>query len=837
MLHSMPEDRKSKILKSIFMIGSISLLVIIITMSTPAFYYKTDARNAKTACLMENNMPISQKLMSDNRVLSGLSIQFGTFQRVNIGNIEIELFEDGDVVRSATCKLENLVDNGFQDFYFSSPITLRSENNYFFTISCSYEGEENAIAVWTALADELEYLEGYVPVSFREILINRALQKKMILFGVPILLLITIAATFSINFNKHILLKCGLGGLAIFFIFNTYILNLFQRITTQIALVQYINSNDVHALGPGENWQISYDVKKADFDTFEFFVKGKQSTDLDIQIKNADTGEKYVDYRINAKDIITDSILNRPAIKISSKDFQMDIFPKGKYLISFTNIGETEGIPFSVILDDSGNEQINLAIIKDSRLGYWIAEAVLLLTYIYIVLIGRFTSLENRMSAERFYLVSVLFLSVIYFLLMPPWSAPDTGAHLQATYRLSNIILKEEEWSGRLDDISFYTNLWSGRNPTMHDYYCIYSNLIGSATQADFTIWPHPQYRMEYYSILCYLPQVIGFVIGRIMNLGTVLMIYFGRVCMLIAYIVFGYNAVKKIPVGKYIIGGVLLMPMSLMMASAISYDPLVLTASVNFIASIFNLKSNPNKKSTLVECIAWAFALGGIKGGGYLVLLPLAIVLLNENKESLRNLLIFLAGGISALLFDVILPSGTALFQFGTEGSGKLYASYAIEEPMKFLSMCAESYFQYLDYLVINMGGTHIAWLEDTIPAFIIVGLVMALIIISIYERDILKLQNKDKYIMLFVVLLTLFLTPVMLLSWTSVGSSLVEGLQGRYYLIILPLLLLMLTKFSLHTEISKEHFYTIGNNGCRVLGVFSSIAVYYMLRLYLTR
>ena len=48
---------------------------------------------------------------------------------------------------------------------------------------------------------------------------------------------------------------------------------------------------------------------------------------------------------------------------------------------------------------------------------------------------------------------------------------------------------------------------------------------------------------------------------------------------MLLVSIGFGYNAVKKIPVGKYIIGGVLLLPMSLMMASAISYDPLVLVA------------------------------------------------------------------------------------------------------------------------------------------------------------------------------------------------------------------------------------------------------------------
>ena len=817
---------------------AIFLLALVTITSTPAFYYKTDARNAKTACLMENDMTMSQMLPADRGgVLSGLSIQLGTFQRVNVGKIKIDLFENENLVRSTMYKTEDLVDNAFQDFYFSRPITLKPESNYSFTISCSYENNENMIAVWTALADESDCADDYAPVSYKQILVNRALQKRMVLFGVPVFLFIIIIVSFLVNFDRPSLLKCGVWFFVVFFVFQTYGINLFQRITTQIPVVPYINSSEVHSLEPGENWQVPYKAESADFSAFEFFVRGKQSTDLHIQIQNVDTGEEYVDHMIRAGEIITDSTWNRPAIKISCKDFQMSLFPKGNYQISFTNIGEEEAIPVSVIRDEDGNEQINLALIKDSRLGYWIAWAVLLLVCIYLVLMSALTSSAKTMNAEQFYLLSALCLSAIYFLLMLPWSAPDTGAHFQAAYRLSNMMLGYEEWSGRLDDISFYTNVWSGTNPSMHDYYCVYSNLIRSPARTGFTGWPSPQYRMEYYSILCYLPQTIGFVIGRFLNLGTVMMIYLGRACMLITYIGFGYNAVKKMPMGKYITGGVLLLPMSLMMASAISYDPLVLVASANFIALIFKLKWEPSRKSTLLGCIGWAFVLGGVKGGGYLVLLPLAFVLFELKRESVRYIWILLAGGVSVFLFDVVLPAGSALFQFGVERSGKLYTSFVFENPVRFLNMCAESYFQSLDYLVINMAGTHIAWLENTIPTFIIVGMAAALVIISIYERDKLELQRKDKCTMLFVIFLTFFLTPAMLLSWTSAGSSLVAGLQGRYYLPVLPLLLLVLTKFHLHTEISEERFCKIQNGCCRAFGLFSGIAVYYMLRLYLTR
>lgn len=61
-LCSMEPGRKSHILKGIFMVEAIFLLVLIVITSTPAFYYKTDARNAKTACLMEDNMSMSQML-------------------------------------------------------------------------------------------------------------------------------------------------------------------------------------------------------------------------------------------------------------------------------------------------------------------------------------------------------------------------------------------------------------------------------------------------------------------------------------------------------------------------------------------------------------------------------------------------------------------------------------------------------------------------------------------------------------------------------------------------------------------------------------------------------
>ena len=59
---------------------------------------------------------------------------------------------------------------------------------------------------------------------------------------------------------------------------------------------------------------------------------------------------------------------------------------------------------------------------------------------------------------------------------------------------------------------------------------------------------------------------------------------------------------------------------------------------------------------------------------------------------------------------------------------------------------------------------------------------------IFSIYEIDQLEFKYKDKWIFAFIIFIELYFTPVMLLSWTPIGSIRIEGLQERYYLPILP-------------------------------------------------
>lgn len=821
------------------------ILLFLCLYSDRAFEYETDAPDTSVEYVLQSEENIVQKLDISSGKLSGVSVQFATHQKVSKGEVVVKLNENGVTIRESSVKMEYLVDNAYQKFYFNTPVKLKNYCQYTVSIKKSHTEEETDISVWLSNGGEdLSSVNDLIydrTLCHQLILVNQKLKNNFLFLEIIFFAAIGFYLLLKIDFTYFKIGKAILTTFVMAAVIETIAISLLPKIVTNVAIVPYMESDKTHVLKPEEIGDVTFDVKQRGATSFEFFVEGEQTDDISLRLVNEDTGEEYLNRKINDNEIIKNRQTGKPAIKISCTSVEKNLseFPVAKYHMYIVN-ESSMNIPVSVIENLDGIQTINISLIKDTWLGHKIALLIINLLVFYVIVICIYSK-EKKFTVERFFLISVIPLSIVYFILMLPWSAPDTRSHFLATYRLSNMMLGKEEWVGREADVEFYHDFWKeGKNPDMQDIASVVYNATLKAENNELVMWPVPEERMEYYSLFCYLPQVLGLSLGRMLGLGSVMAIYLARLFMVVTYICCCYNAIKKTPTGKFIFAAIPLLPISLMMSNAFSYDPMVMLVTLNFLSSLLLLYKNPESKSALIECMVWTFLTGSVKGGGYLILLPLVLIFIGRKQSSKIIGKIVVSGLLSITLFNILLPMGSSFFQLGEDATGNLSAFYGFSNPVKYINMWIETYTLLIDNLTINIGGRFLAQLEDTIPTVIITGMILCTVLFSMYEKDDVCFGKKDKIIFEVVVFIGFFFTPVMLLSFTPVGFEYIAGVQGRYNLPMLAIILILFAKFRLHESVKNctaENYLCIKNNCFRIFAVLSCVSVYYMLRLYLRR
>lgn len=610
--------------------------------------------------------------------------------------------------------------------------------------------------------------------------------------------------------------------------------DLLDEILTDVPITKMQEVCSMHLVSPGETYAQEIKEENHDFDKLYLYLS-MDSNDACFDISLIDSKEDTIfDKTVNVSEYDWNRDLELFKLVIQNDDFSK--IQRGTYLLSVTNSSK-EDVYFCM----NENEELCFETINHTNLGKYMALLVIAICAIYLAFVFL---IAYDCSIEKFFLSSVVPLVVVYLIIFMPWNIPDAQAHYAATYRFSNMVLgvdSGDNWIGRAEDASFYSKVWeySSQNPNMNSYYATVHNTNVIASNMEIVNMPFREDKMKFYSILCYLPEVIGVCIGRILHLGTVPTMYLGRLFMAIAYIAGGYAAVKTTPTGKGMFALIYMLPIALMYSSGYSYDGMIFIVAGNFMACLLNLLYCENSKSALWKLIIWTFLLGGIKGGGYLVLLPMTLLLYNRKDRKLSILKIvyvWVSGLLSVALFDLIVPLGQALFQFGEKGNGMMTASFAWEHPFRFLRMCLITMVRVLGDMICQIGGTQLGWLEQVIPPAYVILFFGLIFIYSMYEKDKYIPTGYFKIMSLFTSVIMFFSTCMMLLSFTNDGLSYVLGLQGRYFWPLLPIILISLSKYRLHTD-NSENAPIILCNIRKACAFFSVVFVYYMLRMYLRR
>jgi len=617
---------------------------------------------------------------------------------------------------------------------------------------------------------------------------------------------------------------------------------LFPKIRKE-TLIKGISEFKTESLAPGSTTEHRFDCTMAGFDAMAFFIMGGDASSLTVTVNNTDSSHDVLkDVRITNEMCTPEG--KGTVIRLSRPDGTR--FDPAHYSVTITNSSSS---PAELVVEKETG-YLTVRIFVKTVMGYVVFSAVCFMLFAFAAIslcLYLKSGSTSELSPEKLFLAAVIPLSIACIFLIPPWSTGDSEAHYLACYRLSNLFLGQSgnaEWMGRSDDVLFYRDIWwNSTTPNSGAYEVLNRNFqmfAGDKTLIEMTARSE---KMNYYSVFCYIPQTLALVIGRLIGFGPVFNCYLVKVFTAIFYTVLCYRAIKKAPYCKEIIALCAVLPSSLMMSSAFSYDPMVIITTLNFLASVLLLRETPDEKKSLVFACVWAFILGAVKGGGYLLLLPL-LLMIPARKKGLKHIGKFLpmvCGLFSVALFDMFLPDRT-LYQFGSKGNGFMTASFALENPVSYLVMTVKTYGRFAGEMLEDLFGSKLCWGEKTIPfAFSLIMLII-LVVLAASDKKLDGFKKKDILIISAVVLIALLSTPAMLLSWTPEGSDVILGIQGHYFLPVLPLFAITAGK-GLRTIAKKIGFTkskaikAIHSAAYPAIVIMTFFAFYFIMRLYLTR
>ncbi|MDQ0359798.1 DUF2142 domain-containing protein [Breznakia pachnodae] len=398
----------------------------------------------------------------------------------------------------------------------------------------------------------------------------------------------------------------------------------------------------------------------------------------------------------------------------------------------------------------------------------------------------------NKGNLAKLFVVIAIPLVIAYTFALVPNSAPDEIQHFLKTYLVSGFDYSKQNvtYVPKAYDSSIYYNYH-----TLQSYLTTatdYSSVVSSDATAT-------------YSVVNYIIPSISFTISRLLNLPLMIGYIGARLLNASIYIAGGYYVLKKAPLGKMVFFVYLLFPMCIQQAASLSPDCLLNTVSLVSIVFLLQLKSSDQPITTrdiIIACIL--FAILGLTKYVYLPIFGLVFLLFDKIKKLTWKQWLLLIG----LIFVALVIIGYFTFIEKAPGVGSTFATYYEEvgvdstaqwrwifsSPMKFLETLGNTLNTQGTYFLFSMIASPLSWLTLPINDFIIFVFIGLLLVSMFVKEEKFKLKKLEKA-WIFILFIAMFILVIlgMYVSWTSVGADLVLGVQGRYFIPIFILLLLL--------------------------------------------
>ncbi|HIZ55597.1 MAG TPA: DUF2142 domain-containing protein [Firmicutes bacterium] len=468
-----------------------------------------------------------------------------------------------------------------------------------------------------------------------------------------------------------------------------------------------------------------------------------------------------------------------------------------------------------------------------------IFEPTIIVLFLIFVVIGIYFLVLFNFGIEKFFAIFIMGVGIFYLIVITPLSPPDEPHHYQSAYQLSNFLLFQWDDNDMGNSADFdYTQL-AGHYNISNGYLKIFQEIGKPAQEGELIQIPAPR-GLDYF--VEYLPQATGIAIARITNQNFITTFLFGRLCNLTFYVVCIYFAVKRAPKFKMLIGTVGILPMAIHQAASFSYDGFINGVSLFLISSLLKAiyeKGLLSKRD--FGCILISGMLLAPTKVVYAALLLLVILIPKERfkntKERVLKIAVIFISVLAILMvfrgIELINKYGVETVKPNWEGKNSYTLSYIIENPISTIQIFINTFISQVKIYLYTCIGSILSGLSLGIPSWITNMFLVILCLSSFnYSNSDFKLRWNVRAVFLLTSFgVIAFVMLSMFLGHTSEGKSIIEGVQGRYFIPILPLLAMSLNNQTivLKKNIEKiELFILLALHGA----VINQILNYTMVR-----
>jgi uncharacterized membrane protein len=421
---------------------------------------------------------------------------------------------------------------------------------------------------------------------------------------------------------------------------------------------------------------------------------------------------------------------------------------------------------------------------------------IIFILYLIFALPGRDGKTRIAPTPENLFLAVSLATGLFYAVLLPFLRAPDELGHFyRALAILRGDLLSYPDGVSDLPALVLSEIMTSPR---------LEGVLQGTGwSLSDAQILPIDNVNMCLYLPLSYLLQVVFMGITGLFTDKVIFLVYCTRFLCGLACTGIVYHAIRRIPVGKWYLMALALMPINMQERFSLAVDNITFAVAVLLVAECLALRyeylreGRTVTRGRLIELYVTLIFLASCKVVYFLLVLLVLLIprdAFGSPKRAAfhKMMTIAMTSGIS---LSWLAFASTYLSSTRAGGNAGEKVIYAITHPLQYILLLIRTEWSWIleGNFLTQTVGRNLASLDLVIAPYWIVMFYVLLVLA--FVADFLVLRNRDRKAGIELLGVSMLIAVAVLSSlyvqWTQGAPSEileVDGIQGRYYSPILP-------------------------------------------------